>query len=232
MSSKVDDVSLIGLPRELRDQILDFVVMVEPHRAPLRNLTSEMRLVDEERHEVNDIPYKSKNRGAGVFYTNDLGRFRLFPTLLVSHQLHAKTLAAIDRLPTKHSYRLDIAVVNGDQLWPTWLSIPALTTQIDHVYATIRTCELINHLRDADDFFVGGFLSGYERPKAAWAFYDLLEQFLTVGPSTQEPDLWSSRAWGETRRTSIKTLDLDAITIDVSKLRDFPTNGDFHLPSY
>jgi hypothetical protein len=62
-----------------------------------------------------------------------------------------------------------------------------------------------------------------------WAFYNLLEQFLTFGPSIPEPDLWSSRAWGETKRTSIKTLDLDVITIDFSMLKEFPTNGNFHL---
>jgi hypothetical protein len=112
----VNNVWLLSLPRELRDQILDFVVIVEPDGALPESLTSEEQLVDEERHEANDIPYKSKNRGAGVYYTNDLGRFQLFLILLVSHQLHAETLIIIDRFFTKYLYKLDIAIVNGNQL--------------------------------------------------------------------------------------------------------------------
>jgi hypothetical protein len=170
-------LSLLDIPREVRDKILSFVIDA-PSTAPAGPYVGN-------RQELWD------NRTESI------------PTLLVNRQLHAETLAAIALLSTKHSYVLDIMIVNEDELWPTWLSVPSLTTRVDKVYVAFRT------------FGIGKGLCGFTRGDGGpelivWHFYDLLERFLRVGPLPThggDPD----------RRVSIGTLELDIRTPDVPK---------------
>jgi len=63
-------------------------------------------------------------------------KIHLFSMLFVNKQLRAETLSAIQRLPK--NYLVDLMLVDEMQLWPTWLSIPCLTTAVDKVQANIR----------------------------------------------------------------------------------------------
>ena len=191
--------NLLGLPRELRDQILDYVVLTE------RDVPQPpQHLAGNERTELWDCSYTSGRGTKNVQWKRDtdivkLGRTRILPTLLVNRQLYSETLTAVHRLPSKHSYKIDVMIVDGFQLWPTWLSLPSPTRYIDNVHATLRTFDLdiLNAYRGTGwSTSIGG------PPPIAWCFFDLLDRFLKVGP------------FANARNTPvrIKILNLDVIT--------------------
>ncbi|ORX97496.1 hypothetical protein BCR34DRAFT_577868 [Clohesyomyces aquaticus] len=60
------------------------------------------------------------------------------PLLLVNRQLHDETLSNFNVFPDLCSYDLNIIVLDEILLLPTWLRVPALTTRVDTVCATIR----------------------------------------------------------------------------------------------
>lgn len=52
------------------------------------------------------------------------------------------TLALLRVLPTKHSYILDVIIAKEQNLWPTWLCVPLLTTLVDRVYSAFHSIGL------------------------------------------------------------------------------------------
>lgn len=102
------------------------------------------------------------------------------PTLLVNYQLHRETLDALTIMPRKHSYHLDVMLVDEKSLWPAWLSVLHHTTRVDTVHATFR-------LFGACKYSQSGFRGGDEGPPGiSWAFCSLLERFLRIGPPVLE----------------------------------------------
>ena len=116
---------------------------------------------------------------------NDPGfdRVSLIPTLLVNHQLRDETLAAINIIPTKHSYELDLMIVNEETLWPTWLVVPEYTTRVDAVHATVR----IVGTKPASSRQSGFQFDGENPPVIVWCFLSVLERFLCKGPVGEQP---------------------------------------------
>lgn len=105
-----------------------------------------------------------------------MNRTESIPTLLVNRQLRDETLAAIDILPSKYTYDLDILLVDGKFLYPTWLSIPALTNVVDRLHTSIRI-----DLTAARQY--QGFRLGCGGPPIlVWSFLAILNRFLSVGP--------------------------------------------------
>jgi hypothetical protein len=181
-------ITLLTLPRELRDKILSLVIST-PSEAPANHSTS------------SDLLDLTKNvTFANIRYIPHLNRAELMPTLLVSRQLHDETLAAIDILPSKHTYDLDILLVNGIMLYPTWLSIPTLTNVVDKIHTSIRI-----DLTAARQYH--GFRLGCGGPPTlVWSFLAILNRFLSVGPvgHPENPDGFA-----------IKVLEIDIVTPDV-----------------
>jgi hypothetical protein len=95
------------------------------------------------------------------------------PLLLVNHQLSAETKSALGRLSTKLSYNLDVMFVNEAELWPTWLSVPALSNRVDTVVATFRIFGCWNGK---------GYSALRGGAPIGWCFYSLMERFLKRGP--------------------------------------------------
>src|SRR5689334_308551 len=112
-------------------------------------------------------------------YEAPLTQVDLIPTLLVSKQLRTETRTAISNLPTRHSYTMDVMIVNETQLWPTWLSLPQLTRNVDKVHVTFRTVSVPRRPKLNYTGFRGG---DGGPPLITWCFYDLLIRFLEVGP--------------------------------------------------
>jgi hypothetical protein len=111
-------------------------------------------------------------------------------------------MAAIDRLPTKHSYDLDVMVFNEDKLWPTWLSVPTVTNEVEKVRVTLRSVGTANAVEGAKGFSGGD--GG--PPLIVWAFYDLLIRFILGIPydrRTPRKDKFLKHD------VSIKLLELD-----------------------
>lgn len=162
-------LSFLDLPRELRDKILGLVIAT-----PMSPPPSPADAGD--RTEVDVPGMRSSAGGKSVKYPRRFNRVDSIPTLLVNHQLHNDTLNAIDRLPTKHSYEVDVMLVDEGELWPTWLSVPAISSHADKIAATFRIFGVNRRRR-------GGFQLGNGGPPAiTWAFYNALQRLLLFGP--------------------------------------------------
>lgn len=167
---------LLTLPREIRDKILELVICDE--RAPPPNPTA----ASSDRTLLNDIecrswhygPWHNKYEGQGpngAYTTNSIA------LLLANRQLSAETQDALERLPTTYSYGLDVMFVDEKELWPTWVSVPALSPRVDSVVATFR----IFGTWDGEGRFPFRLGDG-SPPEIVWCFYSLMERFLTCGP--------------------------------------------------
>jgi hypothetical protein len=98
---------------------------------------------------------------------------------------------------------LDVMIVDERELWPTWLSVPALTTRVDKVHAAFRLVGINQGQRSAFQIGCGG------PPMITWCFYSILERFLRVGakgPQSKKHD----------ELVSIKLLEIDVRTSDVA----------------
>ena len=190
---------LLTLPREIRDGILELVVCNE--RAPPQNPTaasSDRTLLDvlERRSWSYASQYiKYEGQGSnGAYTTNSLS------LLLANHQLSSETQDVLERLSTTYSYGLDVMLVDEKELWPTWVSVPALSTQVDSVVATFR----IFGTWGGEGRFAFGI--GCGPPEIVWCFYSLMERFLTCGPVGERklpsPD----------RKITVKFLILNILT--------------------
>lgn len=159
--------TLLTLIPELRSRILECALSI-PRSAPqsfddISNRTTN-KIID----------FKSWSGQRDVLY-EPLNRVDLIPLLLVNKQIHAETLAAIERIPTKHSYVLDIVFHKETVLLPTWLSLPQLSSSVDSIHATIRYIGISETPFSA---FQGGDGSP---PRLYWLFYSLLECVLRGG---------------------------------------------------
>jgi hypothetical protein len=182
--------TFLTLPQELRDKILTLAI-----EAPLSLLQP---------------PAPSEDHQSSIDnFTSFYGRINTIPTLLVNKQLHRETKAAIDRLPNKHSYELDILLVNEVELWPTWLSVPALTSQIEKVRATIRYIDIINR----SDHGWRGFRRRYgATPMITWSSHDLLTRSILCIHRDWQTQLADKSLKDN---VSIKLLELDVRSPDV-----------------
>ena len=183
--------TLLSLPRELRDNIL-FEVVTQPAAAPKKPDDPDTRTT---RHP--DGKRSGWNYGQEVMFHGCWNRTTSIPTLLVNRQLHAETLSAIDRL-TSDIYVLDIMMVNDKQLWPTWLSVPRISTTVDKVSAAFRIFGAAKSYRES------GFQGGCGSPPGmAWTLFIFLDRFLHYGPA----GLWQRRT--ETNVVALKELDMN-----------------------
>jgi hypothetical protein len=176
-----------NLPQELRDKILTLAIEapLSPPHTPAPN----------EDHQSSIDKYTLLHGG-----------IKAMPTLLVNSQLHRETMAAINRLRTKHCYDLDVMIVNEEELWPTWLSVPSVTNEVEKVRATFRYFGTANQ-------GVASFKEGCGGPPMiTWAFYDLLTRFILGIPGD-----WYTPSADKILKhdVSIKLLELDVRSPDM-----------------
>lgn len=114
------------------------------------------------------------------------------------------------QLPGPRSYHLDVMIVNGDQLWATWLYVPALTTRVEELTATFRD------LGPSAPKYGRGFRNGDGGPAyMVWRLHHLLERVLQAGPTGRQDEKRDSRV-------SVENLVLDVRTPDVPAERIAP----------
>ncbi|PVH69447.1 hypothetical protein DL98DRAFT_598658 [Cadophora sp. DSE1049] len=193
--SKDSRATLLGIPQELRDKILALLVpRVEP--APTDQGDPDGR------DYLNDTPSINKRR---VKYLTTIPLPDGIPTLKVNKQLRDETLAVMQhlKLPGARSYRLDVMLIDGEELWPTWLYVPCLTTRVEELVATLRDFGPSSHR------YGRGFRNGDGGPPwMIWCFQSLLIRFLEAGPSgPQEKSI--------DRGVSVRSIVLDIRTPDV-----------------
>ena len=166
---------LLSLPRELRDKILGFVILSTIVAAP------ESPNNADDREQLQDTKCYGWSAGRGVLYQKDT-QFQGNPTLAINQQLRRETLdvMALMQLPDLRSYKLDVMIVKERTLWPTWLYIPTTTNRVEEVRATFRIMGAVEGRRSGYDGGDGG------PPVIIWAFFNLLERFLNVGPVSRQ----------------------------------------------
>ncbi|KAF4629525.1 hypothetical protein G7Y89_g8621 [Cudoniella acicularis] len=199
--------SFLDLPRELRDKILSLAIS-----APIPAPESHSATGDGDRVELSNTEFTGYAKHDGVKYRKQMNRTIFIPTLLVNRQLHEETLTAIARLSTKHTYILDIMLVDGYFLWPTWLSVPTLSSMVDKVHTSIRNDHTSKRVYSG---FAGG--SGGP-PIVVWPLLGILDRFLRVGPVVNP----AAKAHGT---MAIGVLELDVITPEVAENLFIPHEG-------
>lgn len=175
------DSSFLSIPREIREQIIEFALLAlrdAPHAPPLSPI------IDPKEHGreqlKDDLGYWAWSPGPKrVFYDTSVSPAELVTNsalLLTSRQICAETRYVLEHLRrTKQlHYALDIMFVNEDSLWPTWLGMPALATHIDNLTATIRICGPAGNMK----YWRGGDGCG---PFNVWVYYALMERFFRCG---------------------------------------------------
>ena len=132
---------LLQIPRELREQILDYVV---GHRraAPdhKHDSDSDLDLDDEAaRVEMVTTGYMSWGRLRGIMWEPEAiipNATSLFQT---SRQIRAETIGALRRLPKDaRAHSLDLLFVGERELWPTWTFVPTSTKKVNTLEVKLR----------------------------------------------------------------------------------------------
>lgn len=168
----------LDLPREIRDLILDKAILLG-RNCPLSPLDADYSI--EHRELLHDIRYLAHTGGGGILHMRKTHSTTL-PLLLTNRQVHVETKDAIRRLPNaKMVYLLDIMFVDDQTLWPTWLCVPKLKRDIEHLRVQIR----IFGGGDAKSWNIWRQESSMyeERPfRLMWTFYATLERLCRRGP--------------------------------------------------
>jgi len=183
--------SLLELPEELQDQIIEYVLLGEHFVPP-------------------NVASAKQHHGAGPRYcaTRRIVLSGLVPPeanatslLLTCRQLNQQTITSIARLfPEGVSYRLDVMIVDEHQLWPTWTSVPASTQHIRNLTVSFRILGASEYSGFTGD--CGGL------PGMMYAFYSLCEDILRYSVVVQDAAYanGSSEQWG---RFSFKTIQME-----------------------
>ncbi|PVH89960.1 hypothetical protein DL98DRAFT_508184 [Cadophora sp. DSE1049] len=99
--------------------------------------------------------------------------------LYLNHQIHSETKDAIARMMASNGlkYLLDCIIENEWVLYPTWLSVPVVSSRVDIVETQIRACG--DWLEDKKSGWRSG-CGGYHH--IIWSLLELLQRFLVRGP--------------------------------------------------
>ena len=132
--------SLLSLPRELRDEIIDYVV--QSSRPAPGKPDRDVSPTEVGRVQFDDMGWWNtftRFKGNPTLFESSPDAFEpVFAGLLrTCRQLRTETL---EREATAHvPYALDLLIVNGMDLWVTWLSMPSRPSPIiDHMKINLR----------------------------------------------------------------------------------------------
>ena len=123
---------IFAIPLEIRVDILELMVLKSrSHPQHASTLQRNGRI------SMDDCSYRSNLlKGKQVMHESPDPKVHEFPTLFANKQLRAETLSVIRRLPK--DYWVDLLLVDESELWPTWISVPCLTTTVNKVRADVR----------------------------------------------------------------------------------------------
>lgn len=204
---------LLDLPFEVRLIIIRLVIYAESEHP---TQYSE----DSGRKERTEDFLRSWERTA-VWYETDPKAYvtSAHGLLGANKQLYQETTTLLTKSPTV--YKIDVGLMQGRMLWPTWTSLTRKTNNVDLIEATIQArgpgkpcLECWRHGNAAP-------------PRFVWWFYSLLERFYRYGvqgpPKDSKParnalDIdWSSEDQQSQKSLHvIRVLDLNCIEPDES----------------
>ena len=202
--------SLLTLPEELRDRIIEDVLLHQRAAPAYRILDERKRTraaVDSGhvcawRYGLQNVRFEQ-----GGTASNATG------LLLTDRHIYRQTKDAIARLfPEGANYRLDVMFINEQELWPTWLFVPFVSRKVDTVDVTIRVVGT-NSGDNRSAFTIGDG----SPPQMVWCFYFLLEHFLEYGLSIA-PSAKDSSQRNCSTGVSIKNVNINFTFGDNSRL--------------
>jgi hypothetical protein len=200
----MSQASLLTIPQELRERIVELVLTSDVADAPD---LSKLELITQHRSEL------PKDKGTKVVRAWTGVRDLLFepfkpllhPIFLVNRQLSSDAALVLARI--KVDYHLDVILLNEVSLLPTWIMIPKLASRVETLTCTFRiagSAELGTGYRGYRGFR-GGDGAG---PAMAWVIYCLLELFILHGPSFgYGRDISSSSDQGYSIRTLVINVE-------------------------
>lgn len=194
--------SLLRLPRELRDQILDEVIHSRDP-APIYSWEGP----HPPRTSSLDFRYSAELRYGPVEYLQDETTYlpNTLGILLTNRQLHYECMSRLRA--ARSAFALDVKIRSERELWPTWTCIPtSYQKQISDIYVTIQA---------VDEPLRSGWIQVGSRPsRLGLAFTALLARFLRLGPVAPRPDDESDGEQQPDGEITIETLHLNVISPD------------------
>lgn len=203
--------SLLALPREIRNQIISYII--RPHYSNPPDLDQNFEELVKTRRVLYSPVLDSQDRS--VLYDPRGAITNTTNLVLVNHQLRAEVLESLSLLNLeKITYKLDVAIL--DEIVPlvTWLFVPRLSTKIDKLKVTIRLKGRYDWNKDTptgpySKFPHNCLLALIEQkilgPNIRWQMYSILERFIKAGP------MGDVDADQEHRHIIIKTLAIDIV---------------------
>lgn len=177
----IDMPSLLTIAKELRDYILELVLLHE--REPPLDPASAGDTYSKafEGRFWDRTPCLSWNYGPShVRYENQPPPPTARGLLLCNEQLNHETNATLQRIfPNGASYKADVMFVNEAECWLTWLRVPVVAKQIHSVDIKFRIFDV------NDTTLQSAFRAGDgSPPQIVWCFYYMLERLLFHGLNT------------------------------------------------
>jgi hypothetical protein len=181
--------TLVSIPRELRDQILDHVIQSHQNERPALDQTFG-ELV--ENREILKSP-KLGSWCNTVLNIPESVTPNATNLLLVNRQIHSETLQAIKRLNAR-TLELDVIILDEILPLPTWIHVPTSSTSLDKVNVTFRISGRYDRRKEKRDssnsshsYSKYGFFKGFRGsdgsgPAMDWQTYSILERFIRAGP--------------------------------------------------
>ncbi|KAK3047292.1 hypothetical protein LTR09_011282 [Extremus antarcticus] len=198
--------SLLSLPVELLDRIIDLVVL-NARKPPV-----DVPAARTNRWKDEDL--SAYSQGVRVLLTWPEGprhvRYEHKTSanatglLLTNRQFHKPTQDAITRLfPNGISYVLDVLNVNDKELWPTWLYVPVVAKHLASVQVNLRFFE---HVEPCDGFTFNA--ASPSNDDLRWCYWSMLERILRCGLDHPPPTLRGSPYRGHAIE-SIESISID-----------------------
>lgn len=177
--------TLLGLPRELRDQIINLVVLSPLHTD---QATTRKIVPDAEMHRAESayVGYPLFSNRIHYLICDASKKHPSFALLLANRQLYQETLDVLARCKLHH--QLHVAIIDWTWLWPTWRHIPLVkSTRFDLLEIKVSAYDCFGSSEEDIDSM---------KENISRVFSTLVDQVLLVG----------------TKNAGFRTLCIDLVT--------------------
>lgn len=206
--------SFLTLPLELRLVIIQLVVYNEENAPFERPLQTDRVPVKERQH------YRGWGDGRTTLCTPNPSHYvpKASNLLRTNRQLKSETESLL-RKSQSLVYKLDLAIMQGYELWPTWTSIPSKARIVDEVCVKIRVAG------PGPLCFRALQPGNAAPPHIVWWFYNMLERFLVEGPSNPDSATQAASQDLAPRATLRQKIAAHALDLDFIDGSVYPSSG-------
>jgi hypothetical protein len=209
--------TFLTLSRELRDIILDFVLQTPSHKQINTSLSPQAR------EALDGLLWWTHAHRIKSETVTGYRRPESLSLPQTNKQIHCETKERLHRFGKYLTYKLDLAIVNKQELRPTWTQVPAQVKCIPEVSVTLR-----NHGTRRGRASVSGFAHDGERAPLAWALLSLLDRSLLFGPIARVHVYRNKKGTPFARENGKNKCAIQKLHIDIGK----STLEELHLPGF